>query len=75
LWRIIVRIVMVAHLILMRPPLKLAIAADGRPVSRGLTARPESDPTYQALIESFRTRLAQLGWTDGENLPDRRDRC
>jgi hypothetical protein len=36
LWRIIVRIVTVAHLTLMRPPLKLAIDADGRPVSGGL---------------------------------------
>src|SRR5882672_6424328 len=33
-----------------------------------LMARAESDPVYQALIQVFRTRLQQLGWTNGDNL-------
>jgi putative tryptophan/tyrosine transport system substrate-binding protein len=33
-----------------------------------LMARPESDPVFQAHIQIFRTRLQQLGWTDGDNL-------
>jgi putative tryptophan/tyrosine transport system substrate-binding protein len=33
-----------------------------------LMARAESDPIYQAQIQSFRARLQQLGWTDGDNL-------
>jgi putative tryptophan/tyrosine transport system substrate-binding protein len=33
-----------------------------------LMAQAESDPVYQALIQAFRTRLQQLGWTDGDNL-------
>ena len=33
-----------------------------------LMARPESDPVFQAHIQIFRTRLQQLGWTDGANL-------
>jgi putative ABC transport system substrate-binding protein len=33
-----------------------------------LMARPESDPFFQSLLQSFRSRLHQLGWTEGDNL-------
>jgi putative ABC transport system substrate-binding protein len=33
-----------------------------------LLARAESDPVFQARFQAFRTRLQQLGWTDGDNL-------
>ena len=33
-----------------------------------LLARTESDPYFQARLQTFRTRLQQLGWTDGDNL-------
>jgi putative tryptophan/tyrosine transport system substrate-binding protein len=42
----------------------------GMPVKRLgiLMATVESDPTFQALMQIFRGRLKQLGWTDGDNL-------
>jgi putative ABC transport system substrate-binding protein len=33
-----------------------------------LMARAESDPFFQGLVHAFRTRLQELGWTDGVNL-------
>jgi putative tryptophan/tyrosine transport system substrate-binding protein len=33
-----------------------------------LMAHAESDPFYQSLVQTFRTRLQDLGWTDGVNL-------
>ena len=51
--------------------LPLAAVAQQRPRIRRigvLMARAESDPFYQAYLQIFRTRLQQLGWTDGDNL-------
>jgi putative ABC transport system substrate-binding protein len=33
-----------------------------------LMARTESDDFFQSLLQSFRSRLHQLGWTEGDNL-------
>ena len=48
----------------------LARAQQGERVRRigALLARTESDPYFQARLQTFRTRLQQLGWTDGDNL-------
>jgi putative tryptophan/tyrosine transport system substrate-binding protein len=51
-------------------PLAARAQPRGAPVRRlgVLMARAESDPVFQALIQSFRTHLTQLGWRDGDNL-------
>src|SRR5882724_8580353 len=33
-----------------------------------LMARAKSDPAYQAYLQVFRTRIQELGWTDGDNV-------
>jgi putative ABC transport system substrate-binding protein len=47
-----------------------ARAQQGGRISRigVLMARAESDPTFRSLLQSFRTRLSQLGWKEGDNL-------
>src|SRR2546423_12701847 len=46
------------------------IAARAQQVRRigVLMARAESDPAYQAYLQVFRTRIQELGWTDGDNV-------
>jgi hypothetical protein len=60
LWRIIVRIVTVAHLTLMRPPLKLAIAADGRSVFRGPLTLGANRLLDQFLRHELKARVARV---------------
>jgi putative ABC transport system substrate-binding protein len=50
-------------------PLAARAQQSGPPRRIGvLLARAESDPVFQARFQAFRTRLQQLGWTDGDNL-------